>query len=709
MTFSEHSLIAGKQSSSLRTLTWLAVLFVLWRFVILTFMHPRYYFLWPGEELYRGLFGWLLMQNKDLPLLSLLPDDYGSGGTLTVGFLTSLTFRLLGPTVFALKLVPFFFSFCSMTAWYLLTRKYFNPRVALYTALFQIFSPPRYIAYSLTAMGDHYETVFFMAVTLLLFFKIVIEKREKWIYPALLGLVAGYSLWFAYIFGLTLLACLIFWRMCDPGFFKRRVFWIAVLGFFAGFSPWFIINLKSNFQGLVIYGIPFWEHFSLHHLIYGFRKVSRLQQSAPGLFFRSFLPDIENKPAAYTVQMIYLSLIFVPILGGLITVTRTKLAESLLNLRAHPAGWFWIYFLIFFAAVQMTRFRDCYYFFPLVTAAYALAAYYLDWFFNSKFQGGMAAGRLFVPLLVGASLFANISKFSVEHAGKIFSTKGYSYFTSSYSSLFSSFSFCKDLVSCCSNFPKLGASMTPREIHSLAMGASRTFVENALEENPLSVQPTAACPLFFHKYFYYMMGTELFARYQNLEKTVKALEPLKQKMPTAHILAVRGALTEFGRTPVSEEEFEGQIKLVKAMLRPSEVRFLLRAEGEQKTYRWLSLPVQEKETLNGFLRQLLEFYEEEQKIFAAQGAGRAFLRKAKDSRHPGRYLARLEKLQDEELRQWLFEGAGMAMLSKDMVVSRFVFMSILEPYLDEASIKAVTEGQEKFVEFFQDLELESKS
>jgi hypothetical protein len=137
------------------------------------------------------------------------------------------------------------------------------------------FSPPLFTAYSVTAIGFHSESIFFSALTVFLLFRMLSEEKPSPAYPVLLGLTAGFGLWFAYIYGLTLLVMLGFWFWHDKGMLRRtRVLWFA-LGFVVGYSPWIIMNVQTHFVGLVVYGINIWEHFGLEHLWEGFSNPRR--------------------------------------------------------------------------------------------------------------------------------------------------------------------------------------------------------------------------------------------------------------------------------------------------------------------------------------------------------------------------------------------------------------------------------------------------
>src|SRR5438132_1074135 len=236
------------------------LLFVASRLLYLVLINPGHLVLYHGgEELYRGTIAQELVTGLKMPFTDYRADNY-SGGSLVIGVLAAGFFLLFGPTVFALKLAPLLLFTLALLFWYQTIRLAAGERVAGYFALLFCFSPPLFTSYSVTTMGFHSESIFFSALTVFLLFKMLSEEKPSLAYPVLLGLTAGFGLWFDYIYGLTLPALLGFWVLHDKGrFWRPRVLWFA-LGFAAGFSPWLIINVQTHFAGLVIYDKNVWEH-----------------------------------------------------------------------------------------------------------------------------------------------------------------------------------------------------------------------------------------------------------------------------------------------------------------------------------------------------------------------------------------------------------------------------------------------------------------
>src|SRR5207245_1809530 len=199
-----------------------------------------------GGELYRGTIAQDLVTGLKMPFTDYRADNY-SGGSLVIAVLAAGFFLLFGPTVFALKLAPLLLFTLALAFWYWTIQRYAGEREARYFAVLFCISPPLFTTYSVTAMGFHSESIVFSALTVLLLFRMLSEEKPSPAVPALLGLTAGFGLWFDYIYGLTLLALLGFWLWHDKGkFWRPPVLWFA-LGFVVGFAPWIIINVQTHF------------------------------------------------------------------------------------------------------------------------------------------------------------------------------------------------------------------------------------------------------------------------------------------------------------------------------------------------------------------------------------------------------------------------------------------------------------------------------
>src|SRR5207302_7663991 len=240
------------------------------------------------------------------------------------------------------------------------------------------FSPPLLTATSVAALGSHSESIVFSALTVLLLFRMLSEEKPSPAYPVLLGLTAGFGLWFAYIYGLTLLALLVFWFWHDKRrFWRPRVLWF-VIGFLVGFSPWIIINVQTHFAGLVVKDKSVWEHFGLAYLLDGLAHPRKL---APYEFFADIASDDPRNLPRRAVNLLYSLLCLGPILTAGVLYLKTGQSDSagasycgrgpreMRPSRTHPpqltlVGFATLYVVVFTLAVQLSDFKATWYHLP---------------------------------------------------------------------------------------------------------------------------------------------------------------------------------------------------------------------------------------------------------------------------------------------------------------------------------------------------------
>src|SRR3989475_13008839 len=196
------------------------LLFVASRLLYLVLIDPPHLFPYAGQESYRGTIAQELITGPTLPFTEYRANNH-SLGSLVIGGIAAGFFLLFGPTLFALKLAPLLVFTLTLAFWYWTLQRYASERVARYFAMLFCFSPPLFTDFSMTAMGFHSESIFFSALTVLLLFRMLSDEQGSLAVPALLGLTAGFGLWFTYIYGLTLLSMLLFWVWYDKGMLRR--------------------------------------------------------------------------------------------------------------------------------------------------------------------------------------------------------------------------------------------------------------------------------------------------------------------------------------------------------------------------------------------------------------------------------------------------------------------------------------------------------
>jgi hypothetical protein len=407
------------------TLSRLLLLFVASRLLYVVLIEPSHLVAWLDSEIYRGTIAQELVTGLKLPFTEYRADNF-SGGSLVIGALAAGFFLLFGPTLFALKLAPLLLFTLALVFWYWTIQRAAGERVAGYFGVLFCFSPPLLTAYSVTAMGFHSESIVFSALTVFLLFRMLSDERGSPAVPALLGLTAGFGLWFAYIYGLTLLAMLGVWVWHDRGrVWRPRVLWF-VLGFVVGFAPWILINVQTHFAGLVVNEANVWEHFRFAYLWDGLAHPRKL---APVEFLATIASDDSWDLYRRVANLLYSLLYLVPILTT--GVLRLKSGRSA------PAGprptqptlvGFGILYLVVFAlAVQFSDFREARYHVPAYPFLFLFVALALARCQDLVPRVQRQIHTVFLASVVVLGLGTHAPLFSLDRPGAALFAKGYSY------------------------------------------------------------------------------------------------------------------------------------------------------------------------------------------------------------------------------------------------------------------------------------------
>src|SRR5438445_1570201 len=529
------------------TLSRLLLLFVASRLLYLVLLNPSYLFTYLGEELYRGTIAQELVTGLTMPFTEYRADNY-SGGSLVIGALAAGFFVLFGPTLFALKLAPLVFFTLALVFWYWTIQRYAGERVPGSFARRFCFSPPLLTAYSVTAMAFHSVSIVFSALTVFLLFKMLSDEMDSPTFPALLGLTAGFGLWFTYTYGLTLLAMLGFWFWHDRGILRRRrVLWFA-LGFVVGFSPWISMNLQNNFSGLVVQSKNVWEHFGLAYLWEGLAHPRTL---APVEFFTTLASDDAWDVYRRAANLLYALLYLGPVLTA--GVLRLK------AIRSTPAGprptrptleGFGILCLVVFAlAVQLSDFRITRYYLPAYPFLFLFVAHS---FARSQETFPLAQRKIqtvFLASVVVLGLGTHAPLLSLDRPGLALSTKGYSYgllpwyYWDTHAPVAQGDRkfivevvqrpFLSDIL------PKLSADDQRELSRGIALLLPEAVLFNGQAEDFARIERLV--PPGFETHFYYQVGVMVMVRHPNeLPKAVAAVEFLRHRTPAMHHLALVG-------------------------------------------------------------------------------------------------------------------------------------------------------------------------
>ena len=417
---------AHRQVSSQRVaLGGFLLLFVASRLLYLVLIDPNYLLNLSTEELSCGTLAQELVTGFTLPFTEYRINNY-AGGSLVTGVLAAGFFLLFGPTVFALKLAPLVFFTLALVFWYWTIQRAAGVRVARYFAMLFCFSPPLFTAYSVTAMGHHSESIFFSALTVFLLFRMLSQEKPLPAYLVLLGLISGFGLWFAYVYGLTLVAMLAFWVWHETGrLWRPRVLWFA-LGFAVGFSPWIIMNVQNNFAGLMIYDENVWSHFRLQHLWEGLAHPRRL---APYEFFATIASDDPRDLPRRGVNLLYSLLYLGPIMtaGVLHLKTGRSAPAGPRPTRSTLEGFGILYLVVFALSVQISDFRDTRYHVPAYPFLFFFVAHALAYCQDRFPRVQRKIQTAFLASVFVLGLATHTPLLSLERPGITLSAKGYAH------------------------------------------------------------------------------------------------------------------------------------------------------------------------------------------------------------------------------------------------------------------------------------------
>jgi 4-amino-4-deoxy-L-arabinose transferase-like glycosyltransferase len=525
----------------------LLLLFVASHLLYLVLIGPGSLLSYPNDELYVGTIAQELVTGLTLPFTKYPETNYALG-TLVIGALAAGFFLLCGPTLFALKLAPLLVFTLTLVFWYWTIRRAAGERVAGYFALLFCFSPPLLTAYSVAALGTHSESIVFSALTVFLLFSMLSEEKPSLAYPLLLGLTTGVGLWFAYIYGLTLLVLLGFWLWHDKGaLWRPRVLWFA-LGFLVGFAPWILINVQTHFAGIMVHNRNAWEHFGFAYLL---DDLAHPRELAPYGFFASLASNDAWDPYRRTVNLLYSLLYLGPILtAGVLRLKTGRSAPAQASpTRPTLVGFAILYLVVFILAVQFSDFRDARFNVPAYPFLFFLTALALARcqeafpLFQKKIQ------IAFLASVVALALGSHAPLLSLDRPGEALSAKGYAYafLPESYWDTHAPGGlgerevllemvqqpFLSDIL------PKLAAD-DQREL-------SRALVRLLAEAVPLNGQAEdfarfeRVVPPGFDRHFAYQVGVTAMDRHPHeLPKAVAAVEFVRHRSAAAHHLALVG-------------------------------------------------------------------------------------------------------------------------------------------------------------------------
>jgi 4-amino-4-deoxy-L-arabinose transferase-like glycosyltransferase len=253
-----------------------------------------------GEEWTRGDVAMELLAG---PLLSLGEYQYAHffGGSLVVGIVAAPFFALFGPTLWALKLAALSFHLAALAAGLAILDRWVSRRAAWFFAALFALTPPGYTLLSTVAWGSHVESgaLALLCTWLLLDLRSHASgSRARLIRRAILGVCAGFSLWFGYQCAIFLAALFAFELLADRRIGSWREAGLFALGALVGLAPWWVYNLRNDWAGAAIYGGSFVEHLAPASSA-GALSDRVLELAVVALPGALFFPDLAGVPSAF--------------------------------------------------------------------------------------------------------------------------------------------------------------------------------------------------------------------------------------------------------------------------------------------------------------------------------------------------------------------------------------------------------------------------
>jgi len=721
------------------SLAGILLLFVASRLLYVVLIHPSYLSPQLGDELYVGTIAQELLTGSTLPFAEYRANNFALG-TVVIGALAAGFFLLFGPTVFALKLAPLLVSTLTLVFWYWTIQRYAGERVAGYFGLLFCFSPPLLTAYSVAALGDHSQSIVFSALTVFLLFRMLSEEKPSRAYPVLLGLTAGVGLWFAYIYGLTLLALLGFWLWHDTGMLRQpRFAWFAI-GFVMGFSPWIVMNLQTHFAGLVIDDKSVWEHFGLAHLWDG---LARPRTLAPYEFFATIASDDPWNLYRRAVNLLFSLLFLGPILTAGVLRWKTGRSEpdgvndrgrgprvstreaGTRPSRTHPTqptlvGFGILYLVVFTLAVQFSDFRAPRYYVPAYPFLFFLTAYSLARCQDLVPRVQRQIQTVFLASVVVLGLGTHAPLLSLERPGITLSAKGYAYAwmpwvyldTHAPSGLEDRlFAFTpvgssdRELILDVMQRPFL-SDILPKLAADDQRQLSRGIAWMLAEAAPLNGQAEdftrleRLIPPGFDRYFYYQVGAVSMRRHPNeLTKAVAAVEFLRHRSATAHHLALIGIYRTWPWLAALNSSPEALAK-TPAAVAPASAPHYWRAIGDLAGRYWYDAD-QSLSLLNARLQAFVPRLDPAVQRSFLQGVGEFLSVRIRST--PWVAPAELEHF-PPAYHQALFEGWGMALGEDEFFYSTdngsFLWTAWAKG-LSARSLVSIQQGRAQFEALFE--------
>jgi 4-amino-4-deoxy-L-arabinose transferase-like glycosyltransferase len=373
------------------------------------------------EDLVRGTLAHdVIRGGLSVPFWDYLADHY-SGGSLVVGLLAVPSFLLLGPSLFALRLIPILFALAVLLAWYAFMARNFDARAALFTAAFFALPPASYLDGSSLAMGFHTESMVFSAVAFLLLFEMLRREDRGLGWPAGLGLTLGFGTWFCYTTLVSVAIVLVWWFWHDRRFVVRTSF-ALFLGLFAlGFAPWVPANVSHHFRGLEF----LWDGLGYDY-VKGLPETGwRIVKTALWCLPTMFVHDPVHGTRALGWPVVYSALFGAALLWVVSDDRRAGIATT-----PPPARFFASACVVYVIVVSLTRYGlepyGSMYLAPMLPFFFCAAGLSLARLWKREGWSRAAAAGVLAIAMIGGGLGLS-SRLDFRWPGASFTMPGYSY------------------------------------------------------------------------------------------------------------------------------------------------------------------------------------------------------------------------------------------------------------------------------------------
>jgi hypothetical protein len=217
------------------------------------------------DELAAGTMAKEVLEGLKFPLFYYQPDYYSAEPTAALPF-TLASFKLFGPTLFALKFSRLLQALLFIGAACFFIARHFGKASALILLALFAFLPPTPVQMLFLPVTAHMEALLWTLFTLIAFAEYISGKNRTLVMLAVFGFLSGFSFW---IFPQTIIltsACWIVW------FFESRAEVLSRRGlayflfFLLGAAPWGVSNLQNHYRDFIFLQESTVFSFPLHEI-----------------------------------------------------------------------------------------------------------------------------------------------------------------------------------------------------------------------------------------------------------------------------------------------------------------------------------------------------------------------------------------------------------------------------------------------------------